>query len=545
LVILERPTQGNKQIMLNLSFHGAARTVTGSCYLLETGAHRLLIDCGMFQGSKTESALNYRAFPFPPSSVDAMLLTHAHIDHSGLIPKLVKHGFRNRIHATEATVDLCSIMLPDSGHVQETEVRQLNARNARRGRPLVEPIYGVAEAEAAMKQFSAIGYRTWIEPVPGVRARYWNAGHLLGSASIEVEAASADGGAPMRILFSGDIGPAFKLLEPDPEAPSGFDYVLCETTYGATDRPEATEADRRRHLAAEVNAASSRGGALLIPSFAVERTQELMTDLSALMDEGLVPQMMIFIDSPLAYRATRFFTKYASALDNGDMLLKAFKSAHVRLTESVEDSKALNRLSGFHIIIAASGMCDAGRIRHHLRNRLSQPNTTVLLAGFQAVGTLGRVLADGADHVRILGEDIAVRAHIGRIDDYSGHADGPELQAWLKARLPVNRGVFLVHGEDPGMDGLTQRIGDLFPADRIFRPALDDSLDLLSPKPTLVPAEPRRRLPPSAVGHVDWNNDLTKLILDINDEMAKAADEKARSVILRRLRRALEGAEPS
>jgi metallo-beta-lactamase family protein len=544
LVILERPTQGNKQIMLNLSFHGAARTVTGSCYLLETGAHRLLIDCGMFQGSKTESALNYRAFPFPPSSVDAMLLTHAHTDHSGLIPKLVKHGFRNRIHATEATVDLCSIMLPDSGHVQETEVRQLNARNARRGRPLVEPIYGVAEAEAAMKQFSAIGYRTWIEPVPGVRARYWNAGHLLGSASIEVEAASADGGAPMRILFSGDIGPAFKLLEPDPEAPSGFDYVLCETTYGATDRPEATEADRRRHLAAEVNAASSRGGALLIPSFAVERTQELMTDLSALMDEGLVPQMMIFIDSPLAYRATRFFTNYASALDNGDVLLKAFKSAHVRLTESVEDSKALNRLSGFHIIIAASGMCDAGRIRHHLRNRLSQPNTTVLLAGFQAVGTLGRVLADGADHVRILGEDIAVRAHNGRIDDYSGHADGPELQAWLKARLPVNRGVFLVHGEDPGMDGLTQRIGDLFPADRIFRPALDDSLDLLSPKPTLVPAEPRRRLPPSAVGHVDWNNDLTKLILDINNEMAKAADENARSVILRRLRRALEGAEP-
>jgi metallo-beta-lactamase family protein len=529
--------------MLNLSFHGAARTVTGSCYLLETGAHRLLIDCGMFQGSKTESALNYRAFPFQPSSVDAMLLTHAHIDHSGLIPKLVKHGFRGRIHATEATVDLCSIMLPDSGHVQETEVRQLNARNARRGRPLVEAIYGVADAEAAMKQFVAIGYRTWFEPVPGVRARFWNAGHLLGSASIEVEVAAA-GNEPKRILFSGDIGPAFKLLQPDPEAPSGFDYVLCESTYGATDRPEATEADRRRHLAAEVTAASRRAGALLIPSFAVERTQELMTDLATLIDQGLIPQTIIFIDSPLAYRATRFFTKYASALDNGDVLLKAFKSAHVRLTESVEDSKALNRLSGFHVIIAASGMCEAGRIRHHLRNRLSQPNTTVLLAGFQAEGTLGRVLADGADRVRIQGEDIAVRARIGRIDDYSGHADAPELHAWLKARLPVSRGVFLVHGEDPGMDGLTQRIADLFPADRIFRPALDDSLDLLSATPALVPAEPRRRLPPAAVGHVDWHNDLTKLILDINEEVAKAADENARGVILRRLRRALEAAEP-
>jgi metallo-beta-lactamase family protein len=395
-----------------------------------------------------------------------------------------------------------------------------------------------------MQQFAGVEYRAWFEPVPGVRARYWNAGHLLGSASIEVEVAAAGGGAPARILFSGDIGPAFKLLQPDPEAPSGFDYVLCESTYGATDRPEATEADRRRHLAAEVTAAAGRGGVLLIPSFAVERTQELMTDLTTMIDQGLVPQMMIFIDSPLAYRATHFFTKYASSLDNGDVLLNAFKSAHVRLTESVEDSKALNRLSGFHVIIAASGMCDAGRIRHHLRNRLSQPNTTVLLASFQAEGTLGRVLADGADRVRIMGEDIAVRAHIGRIDDYSGHADAPELHAWLKARLPVNRGVFLVHGEDPGMDGLTRRIIDLVPADRIFRPALDDSLDLLSARPALVPVGPPRRLPPSAVGHVDWHNDLAKLTIDINDEMAKAADEKARGVILRRLRRVLEGAEP-
>ncbi|MGH8734760.1 MAG: MBL fold metallo-hydrolase, partial [Burkholderiales bacterium] len=285
---------------ISIQFLGAAGCVTGSQFLVTVGERRVLVDCGMFQGSKTESALNYRAFPFQPSSVDAMLLTHAHIDHAGLIPKLVKQGFRNRIHATGATVDLCSIMLPDSGHVQETEVRQLNARNARRGRPLVEPIYGVADAEAAMKQFVATGYREWFEPVPGVRARFWNAGHLLGSASIEVEVMEAAGGVPMRILFSGDIGPAFKLLEPDPEAPSGFDYVLCESTYGATDRPEATDTDRRRHLAAEITAASRRGGALLIPSFAVERTQELMTDLATLMDETQVPQAMIFIDSPLA-----------------------------------------------------------------------------------------------------------------------------------------------------------------------------------------------------------------------------------------------------
>jgi metallo-beta-lactamase family protein len=528
---------------LKLTFHGAARTVTGSCYVIDTGTHRLMVDCGMFQGSKTESELNYREFPFSPAGIDAMLLTHAHIDHVGLIPKLVKHGFRGRIHATEATADLCSIMLPDSGHIQEVEARQLNERNRRRGRPLIEPIYVMADAEAAVKQLTVVAYMTWIEPLPGMRARYWNAGHLLGSASIEVEISQPDA-APLRILFSGDVGPAFKLLEPDPQAPSGLDYVLCESTYGATDRPDKTDIERRRQLALEVIEASRRGGALLIPSFAVERTQELMTDLTMLIDEGALPEFPLFIDSPLAFHATRFFSKYSSSLDNGDKLLKAFNSPHVRLMESVEDSKALNRLAGFHAVIAASGMCEAGRIRHHLRNRLWQSGTTVLLAGFQAEGTLGRLLADGADMVKIQGEEIKVQAKIRKIDDYSGHADGPELQAWLKARLPVSRGIFLVHGEDPAMDGLTERIAEsIIARDRILRPALDDAYDLTALKPQLIPAETRRRLSPAAVGHLDWHNDLTKLILDINDEVAKAPDEKSRAVILRRLRRALVGAE--
>ena len=220
-----------------LHFHGATRTVTGSCYLIETERAKLLIDCGMFQGSKTEKELNYRAFPFRPADVDAMLLTHAHIDHSGVIPKLTKAGLRGKIHATAATVDLCRIMLPDSGFIQETEVRILNERNRQRGRPEVEPIYTAQDAQESLQQFIGIPYKTWINPVPGIRARYWNAGHLLGSASIEVEIEQA-GGKPIRVLFSGDIGPEFKMLQPDPEAPSGFDHVICESTYGGTDRFE-------------------------------------------------------------------------------------------------------------------------------------------------------------------------------------------------------------------------------------------------------------------------------------------------------------------
>lgn len=527
---------------LRITFHGAARTVTGSCYLIDTGSKRILVDCGMFQGSKTLSALNYRAFPFDPGHVDAMLLTHAHIDHSGVVPKVVKQGFAGPIYATAATADLCSIMLPDSGHIQEMDVRQLNERNRKRGFPEVEPIYTAADAAAVAQHFRTVEYMSWFEPVPGIRARYWNAGHLLGSASIEIEA-SVDGARPLRILFSGDIGPLHKLLEPDPTSPSDLDYVICESTYGATDRTDKTEDDRRVTLAREIRDASHRGGALLIPSFAVERTQELMTDLSILVDQGTLAPMPVFIDSPLAYRATEFFRKYAGSLDNGDKLLRAFNAPQVRLTESVEDSKALNRLGGFHVVIAASGMCEAGRIRHHLKNRLWQPNTTVLLAGYQAEGTLGRLLEDGAERVRIQGEEIRVKARIRRIEDYSGHADAPELVGWVKARLPIARGVFLVHGEDPSMDGLTQRLTGMLPAEKILRPSLDDCFDLSGAAPQLIPSETRRRMDPQIVAHLDWHNDLTKLILDINEEVQKATDEKARGVILRRLRRALAGEE--
>ncbi|HET7806469.1 MAG TPA: MBL fold metallo-hydrolase [Pseudolabrys sp.] len=530
---------------ITVQFCGAARTVTGSCCLFQTAAGRLLVDCGLFQGSKTLKALNYRAFPFRPDDIDAVLLTHAHIDHSGLLPKLVREGFGGQIFATHGTVDLCSFMLPDAGSIQESEVAALNRRNWARGRAEVTPIYTQAEAVASLDRFRPVEYRTWVDVIPGIRARYWNAGHLLGSASIEIEfAGKANGGKPLRVLASGDIGPDAKLLQSDAEAPTGFDYVIAESTYGAVDRPFTTAALRRDRLAAEVRAAHDAHGAhgaLLIPAFAVERTQELLVDLIALMERGKVPTAPIFLDSPLAIRATEVFRQNASNLDQDIDIHRLLGTPYLRFTETVDESKAIAKLSGFHIIMAGSGMCEAGRIRHHLKRWLWNGNATVLLVGFQAQGTLGRFLVDGAKAVRIQGEEIKVAARIRLIEDYSGHADGPELARWIAARRPIRRGVFLVHGEEPAAAGLLERISErIVPAAQVFMPVLDDIYELSTPAPTPVDATQRRRLPPDAVVALDWHNDMSRLVLDINDRIEAAADDRARGVIIRRLRRALE-----
>jgi metallo-beta-lactamase family protein len=527
---------------VTLRFCGAARTVTGSCHLFETAAGKLLVDCGMFQGPKTLKELNYGAFPFAASDIRAVLLTHAHIDHSGLIPKLVRDGFRGRVFATGGTIDLCSFMLPDAGSIQESEVTFLNRRNATRGHALVGPIYTQADAVACLSAFTSVDYERGFEAMPGVRACYWNAGHLLGSASIEMSFAGAgEGGKPLRVLASGDLGPDAKLLQPDPEAPTGLDYVICEATYGDTDRPPVTRESRRQHLATEVRAAQAAGGALLIPAFAVERTQELIVDLADLMERGDIPAGPIFLDSPLAIHATEVFRRHSESLQSDIAVDRLLASPRLRCTETVEESKALARLTGFHIIIAASGMCDAGRIRHHLKRWLWQSKATVLLTGYQAQGTLGRFLNDGAKAVRIQGEPINVKARIRRIDDYSGHADGPELARWIAARRPIARGVFLVHGEERGLAGLTERIAErTVPAAGVFTPLLDDIYELMTKAPTPIDGTQRRRLAPEAVVNLDWHNDMSRLILDINDAIEAAADDRTRGVIIRRLKRALE-----
>jgi metallo-beta-lactamase family protein len=524
---------------MRLRFHGACRAVTGSCFLMESDAAKILIDCGMVQGSKTEKELNYRPFPFRPADIDAVVLSHAHIDHSGLIPKLVKDGFTGPTFATPGTIDLCSIMLPDSGHIQEMEVDQLNRRNARRGKPTVEPIYTSEHAMLSLAQFRAVDLGDWITVAKGFRIRLWRAGHLLGSSSVEVEASDADR-TSTRLLFSGDIGPDAKLFERDPEGPQGVDHIICESTYGDVERPVLSTTGRRKSLQSEVEAAARRKGALIIPSFAVERAQEVLTDLVSLMQDRSIPQAPIFIDSPLASKASDIFAAHASEIEAGDELVRAMNAKMVRFTETAEQSKSIARVTGFHIIISASGMCEAGRIRHHLRSWLWRSEATVLLIGFQAQGTLGRILQDGADRVRIMGEEIQVRASIRSLDLYSGHADGAELREWVRRRLPIQGNLFLVHGEQPAMDALAARVISDLRAGTIIMPELDQGFEIEPGRAVAIEGERPARIPPGNLGHLDWHNDLSRLILDVDAAVRSAADEKGRAKIIRRLRNAID-----
>lgn len=523
-----------------LRFHGAAHGVTGSCYEIETSGCRLLVDCGLFQGSKSEKALNYGDFPFNPETIDAVILTHAHIDHSGLLPKLVRFGFTGPIYATLPTIDLCSVMLPDSAHIQEMEVENLNRRNAQRGRPQVSAIYTITDAAACMTQFRPVQYDAWTTVGTGARARYWNAGHLLGSASVEMEIDGGETNAPLRLLFSGDIGPGQKLLQTEPEGPKGVDYLVCESTYGDRERPELSRDQRRAMLGEEVKRAAAAQGPLIIPSFAVERTQELLVDLFLLTHDASFPSGPIFVDSPLATRASAIFERHAGEMESGGTLLKALNSGDIRFTETVEQSKAINRLSGFFIVIAASGMCDAGRIRHHLKANLWRRNATIMMAGYQAQGSLGRILIDGASRVRIQGEEIDVKARIVQFDLYSGHADATELVSWVASRSPVRSTIFLTHGEESGLAGLRDRLSPTFAPDRIVLPLIDDAYELGFSSARQVDLNRPRRLKPEKVARLDWHNDLSKLLIEVTDQVNTAADERSRAAIIRRLRRALK-----
>jgi len=535
---VEKIKKGTVGMSLSVKFCGAAQSVTGSCLLFETPKARFLVDCGMFQGAKTLKALNYRAFPFSPRQLDFVLLTHAHIDHSGLIPKLIGDGFRGPVFATKPTVDLCGCMLRDSGFIQEMEVATLNRRNAMRGRPEVEPIYTAADAENAMSAFRAVPYEQWIEPAQGVRARFWNAGHILGSSSIEIEI--DDARAPLRVLVSGDLGPDAKLFHEDPRAPKGFDYVICEATYGDTERPRITIEGRRAKLADIAKRAHAAGGPLIVPAFAVERAQELIVDLVTLMNEGAAPPAPIFLDSPLAIRATEIFVEHSAALTEAPDFRALMRSPHLRMAETVAESKAIHRIKGFHVVVAASGMCDAGRIRHHLRHWLWNVRATVLLVGYQAQGTLGRLLQDGASAVRIWGEEVRVGARIEILDDYSAHADREETARWLAARGPVTRGVFFIHGEPPALQAMAARVTqDGIAAELIAVPSLDETYELQGARSKLLAGRAPRLLSDQVV-RLDWHNDLSQLLLDIRDRLDAEADDRRRAVVLRRLRRALE-----
>ena len=527
-----------------LKFCGAAGTVTGSCYWIRHPGGQFIVDCGLFQGAKTLKELNYGAFPFEPNKLDFVLITHAHIDHSGLLPKLLKHGFDGPIYTTSATRDLLSFMLPDCGYIQEIEVEHLNRRNARRGIDGVLPIYTRTDGEKSLESIHTIEYERWCELGNGVRARFWNAGHILGAASIELEILSGNQDHRcLRILFSGDIGPEHKLFHPDPEAPENFDYVVCESTYGGRTRPKVTPEKRRAILAKEVLRALRDGdGMMLIPSFAVERTQELIADICLLFDKGQLPKVPLFLDSPLAIRATEVFAKHLDVLQNVENRPDLFNHPNIHFTETVEASRAINRIRGGAIVMAASGMCEAGRIRHHLMHNLWRRNATVLLAGFQAQGTLGNLLASGASMVRIQGKDILLRASIRRIDVYSGHADGEELIGWVRNRMPIKRAVFLTHGDDDALEAMKVDLIDAkLSEDQIVIPQLDDEIELVESGTEIRKHALPRRLSPEVVGKPDWHNDLAKFSLDLREILDNAGNDKRRRIILRRLLRTLEG----
>jgi metallo-beta-lactamase family protein len=513
---------------LELTFHGAAQTVTGSCFELSAGGKRILVDCGLFQGSRSLEALNHENFAFDASKIDAVVLTHAHLDHSGLIPKLTARGFRGPIWCTEATGDLLGEMLPDAARIQESEAERRNARADRADQPPIRPLYTAADAEMALDQLSMIDLQQVFEPATGFEARLWNAGHILGSASAEISVGRT------RMLFSGDLGPNQKSFHLDPAGPQGVDHLLCESTYGDRDREDITIDQRRKILEGEVRSALGRGGNLVVPVFALERTQELLLDLAVLINSGRLAHTSVFIDSPLASRTTRIFRQHRRELEDlGDG--EIFNHPAFHFVESVEGSMGINRLSGA-IILSASGMCEAGRIRHHLRFNLPRHDSTILFVGFQAQGTLGRIIADGARRVRISGREIAVRAQIRRIDSYSAHADRGELIEWIRARQPINGSLFITHGENGAIAGLQEGIER--EVQSIIVPQIGERYALEAGAPARRLSTGRTEL--SQVLSGDWQNDYADFSVNLKRELQAIEGSQRRAEAIARMRRVLD-----
>jgi metallo-beta-lactamase family protein len=440
---------------VRLTFCGAAGEVTGSCFLFETGASRFLVDCGLFQGTRDAWARNVAPFPFDPPSVDFVVLTHAHIDHSGLLPRLHAEGFRGPIYATAATRDLAAVMLPDSAWVMQGEAESA----ARRGRPYELP-YVVEDARAVLARMRTVDYAQELEPAPGVRLRLQDAGHILGSAFVELWLTGSR--RAVKVAVSGDLGHPGRPIVRDPSLLEEADVLLLESTYGDRDHPPMEET-LERFAAALERALQERGGVVLVPAFAVGRTQELLYELNRLTRAGRIGGPRVYVDSPMATEVTGITARHFELFDDEARRMAREPAGgdgrmRVTYTEGVEESKALNRISGGAIIVAASGMCDGGRIRHHLRHRLSDPRTTVLFVGYQAAGTLGRRLADGAETVRLFGEDVAVRAEIVVLQGFSAHADQSALIGWLKHMRRPPGELFLVHGEPAASAALGERI---------------------------------------------------------------------------------------
>ncbi len=445
---------------MKVGFHGAARTVTGSKYLLDTGRYRLLVDCGLFQGSFEHHQRNWNPLPFSPDSVDDVLFTHAHIDHTGYFPRLVRDGFTGRGLASPPTKGLLGVLLPDSGSLQEEEARYVNKKGISRHKPAL-PLYTESDAVSSLRRLTRIDFGSPINLHPGLSVTLHRAGHILGAAFLEIHYKKA-GGNHATIVFSGDMGRrGIPILhDPDPIPPA--DYIVMESTYG--DRSH-DKSDVKGQLLAAVQEAVHGRGIVLIPAFAVGRTQEVLYHLFELFEQGQLPRIPVFVDSPMANSVIDIYCRHHAEHDiemerlenqgNGPL-----HSSYFTLCRSREDSKRLNDLTGPAIVLSASGMATGGRILHHLAHRLGDSRTTVLFVGFQAAGTLGRQLVDGETEVKVLGEEIKVQATVKQLPSLSAHADAGELIDWLRTAPKQPRAVILTHGEPEAQEALAQKISN-------------------------------------------------------------------------------------
>ncbi len=450
---------------IKLTFLGAARNVTGSCYLLETKGHRILVDCGLYQ-ERDFKHRNWEPFHVAPNSIDTVLITHAHLDHCGLLPKLAHDGFKGKILGSAATLDIAEIVLLDSARIQEEDVAHKKKRHQRQKRkgpyPLV-PLYTVQDAENVVRYFESVPYKQVVPLGQGVEVFFYDSGHIFGSTMIRIKV--TQGSASRTILFSGDLGRNQVPILRDPAHLTQADYVVVESTYG--NRIHAPTEDIPTALAKVINDTVKLGGNIVIPSFTIERTQELLYYLGGLLAERKIPRLKVFVDSPMAIRVTEIFKKYPELFDQETRELLHngrhpcdFPGLH--LARSVAESKAINAVKEPIIIIAGSGMCTGGRIKHHLLTNISRPDSTILFVGYQAMGTLGRIILDGAPKIRIFGEMCAVKAKIARINGFSAHADRDELCAWLSTLQQPPRRVFITHGEPQAAEALAQAINQRF-----------------------------------------------------------------------------------
>jgi metallo-beta-lactamase family protein len=450
---------------MKVKFCGAAGTTTGSQHLLEVNGQRILLDCGLYQGHRKDAYDVNCCFPFfDPKSIDHVVLSHAHIDHSGNLPNLARKGFEGNIYATFATRDLCQVMLADSARIQQSDVEWLNKHRKREGKPLVEPLYSPMDAEKCLRQFVNVGYERKLMIAKGVELTFIDAGHILGSAQVVLAIEDEEDGRKKRLLFSGDVGRGGNDLLRDPQPVEGVDYLLMESTYGGREHELGAGADEK--VALILKRALERGGKVIIPAFAVERTQQLLFVLHELFQSGAIPETPVYVDSPLAVNATEIFRLHPECF-NDEVYQALFERSNpfgfegLTLIRSVSGSKELNADGRQAIIISASGMCEAGRILHHLRNTIDDPRNTILFVGYCAENTLGWKIREGHERVRIFGENFSVKAKVEIMDSFSGHADHSELLDYFRAMGGAKEKVWLVHGETERSEVLGEALQEI------------------------------------------------------------------------------------